>query len=62
MKQLKVSSAYSRYKETLGDLMELQCMGNLRSITYFKANFYTACMLLDNDLAIPGSKQATDLE
>ena len=48
-----MSSAYTRFKGTLGDLMELQCMGNLRSITYFKANFYTACMLFDNDLAIP---------
>ena len=37
-------------------------MGNLRSIIYFKANFYTACMLLDNDLVILGSKQATDLK
>ena len=34
--------------------MEPQCIGNSRSITYFKANFYTACTLLDNDLATPG--------
>ena len=42
--------------------MELQCRGNLRKNSYFKTNFYTACMIFDNDLAIPGSKQATNVK